>query len=120
MAHTLDRLAAEGLPKKTPAAAIQWGTTGQQRTVLATMGDLAEAAAREKLAAPATIVVGECARLRTKLQWFERRPLFGKTIVVTRSRDNAEAFSASIRELGGEVIAFPTIETVPPDSYYTL
>ena len=73
-----------------------------------------------KLGAPAVVVVGQCADLREHLKWAERMPLFGRRIVVTRASDKVSTFARELRALGAEVIEFPTIETVAPDSYATL
>jgi len=120
MRANLERLAGAGLPAQTPAAAIQWGTTAAQRTALATIGTLAKEATRAGIGAPAVIVVGECARLRTNLQWFEKLPLFGRRIVVTRAAANATKLAERLRALGADAIEFPTIETAPPESYAAL
>lgn len=116
----LKRLADAGLPSETPAAAIQSGSLANQKTISATLATLADDAERAKLAAPTTVVVGECASLREHLKWAERMPLFGRRIVVTRASANASAFARKLRTLGAEAIEFPTIETVAPDSYSTL
>src|SRR5216684_174011 len=120
MRENLAHLIAGGLPADTPAAAIQWGSTAAQKTVLATLATLAEAAASAGIAAPAVVVVGECAGLRPELAWFEKLPLFGRRIVITRSPENAASFAGKLRALGAEAIEFPTIDTAPPDSYAPL
>jgi uroporphyrinogen III methyltransferase/synthase len=117
MRANLERLISAGLPAETPAAAIQWGTTAAQRTALATIGTLAEEAVRQGIAAPAVIVVGECAQMRLELAWFEKLPLFGRRIVITRATSNAAKLARRLRELGADAIEFPTIETVRPESY---
>lgn len=120
MRANLERLVSAGLSAQTPAAAIQWGTTAAQRTALATIGTLAEEATRAGIGAPAVIVVGQCAHLRTSLQWFEKLPLFGRRIVVTRAAAGAAQLAERLRALGAEAIEFPTIETAPPESYEAL
>ena len=102
------RLLAGGLPPDTPAAAVRWGTRPDQETVRATLGTLHE----HRLRAPATIVVGEVARQR--LDWFERRPLFGRRVVVTRTRTQAGVLSARLRELGAAVEEVPVIRVEDP------
>jgi len=114
------RLMDAGLPSTTPAAAIQWGTVASQKTIGSTLAALADEVERAKLGAPAVVVVGQCADLREHLKWAERMPLFGRRIVVTRARGQASTFARELRALGAEVIEFPTIETVAPDSYATL
>jgi len=114
------RLMDAGLPPSTPAAAIQWGTVASQKTVASTLAALADEVERAKLGAPAVVVVGQCADLREHLKWAERMPLFGRRIVVTRARGQASTFARELRALGAEVIEFPTIEPVAPDSYATL
>jgi len=105
-----------GLAAETPAALIEWGTRADQRTVVATVGTLAAAAAREAIGPPALAVVGDVVRLRATLQWCERRPLFGRRIVVTRPRHQAPELAATLEAWGAEVMLFPTIEIAPPPS----
>ena len=110
------RLLEAGLPGSRPAAAVEWGTTPRQRAVLSTLADLPQAAAEAEIAAPALVIVGEVAALRETLQWYEKKPLFGRTVVVTRSREQAGELAASLAALGAEVMEFPCIEVSPlPD-----
>src|SRR5260370_16073497 len=120
MRTTFERLRDAGLPDDTPAAAVEWASTAAQRTVLATLGTLADACAHNNVGAPAVIVVGECAGLREHLKWAEKMPLFGRTIVVTRASATGSDFAAALRRLGADVIQFPTIETAPPKSFAAL
>ncbi|HWJ63612.1 MAG TPA: uroporphyrinogen-III C-methyltransferase [Acidimicrobiales bacterium] len=103
------RLIAAGRPPETPAAAVRWGTRPEQhvtRATLATLGD-------HELAAPSVIVVGSVAA--EDLDWFTGRPLFGRSVVVTRARAQASALSSVLRELGAEVVEAPMIEIADPD-----
>ena len=101
MRATLDRVLAAGLPDETPAVAVQWATTAAQKTVSATVATLADESAREGIGAPAVIIVGEPAGMREHLQWAERTPLFGRTIVVTRARAAASEFATSLQARRG-------------------
>jgi uroporphyrinogen III methyltransferase/synthase len=96
-----------------PAAAIERGTWPGQRTVSATLGTIAEAVARETVKAPALIIVGEVARRREQLAWLERRPLHGRSVVVTRARAQASGLARTLRDLGAEVVALPAIRIEP-------
>ncbi len=117
LAHNLEQLIAAGLAADTPAAAIRWGTTGRQELILGSASTLPALAAARRLRPPAVVVLGDVVRLAPELAWFERRPLFGRRIVVTRARAQAGAFAALLEEQGAEVIALPTIATVPPDGW---
>jgi len=108
-------LIAHGRDPDTPAAAIHWGTTPRQQTVTGTLATLAQAARQAGLQAPAVILVGEVARLRDRLQWFERRPLLGRRIVVTRARAQASALVKRLEAFGAETIEAPAIRIEPPD-----
>jgi uroporphyrinogen III methyltransferase/synthase len=110
------QLAAHGMPQDTPVALVRWGTTGRQQTLTSTLAGIAEEVARTGFKAPAVAVFGGVATLRGKLAWFDRRPLFGKRIVVTRTRQQAGALSARLRELGADVFELPTIRIEPPSS----
>jgi uroporphyrinogen III methyltransferase/synthase len=107
------RLVGLGWPPSLPAAAIQWGSWAQQRSVHGTLATLAERIKREKLGAPALIVVGDVAGFGPKLDWFSKRPLFGKTVLVTRARDQASALTALLEEAGARVIESPLIAISP-------
>jgi uroporphyrinogen III methyltransferase/synthase len=98
-----------------PAAAIQWGTDPRQRTVVATLGTLPAKAAEQNLSAPVITVVGWSVLLRDELSWFERRPLFGKRLVVTRATQQAPALSQKLLDLGADVIEMPATQVARLD-----
>jgi uroporphyrinogen III methyltransferase/synthase len=110
-----EKLMAGGMPGDTPAATIQWGTTPKQKTVVGTVGNLAQRAAEANIGPPAMTIIGKVVELRSTINWFERQPLFGKTIIVTRSREQASELSRRLGELGANVIEEPTIELSPPE-----
>ncbi len=111
---TLENIAAAliegGMSGDVPAAAIQWGTHPKQRTVVATLETLPAKAAEQNITAPVVTVIGWSVVLRDELSWFERRPLFGRRIVVTRATQNAPALSDKLRELGADVIDMPATQ----------
>jgi len=112
------RLIEAGRSRETPVACVQWGTLPEQRTVTGTLQDIATRVAKANLKPPAIIVVGDVVALREKgLDWYERRPLFGRRVVVTRARAQAGELSAELERLGAEVHEFPTIEISPPEDY---
>jgi len=102
-----------GRNEDEPAAAIERGTMEGQRTVVATLGTLAEAIGREGIGAPALIVVGPVVARRESLAWLERRPLHGRRVVVTRARAQASALAKQLHDLGAEVVELPTIRIEP-------
>jgi uroporphyrinogen III methyltransferase/synthase len=110
-------LRAEGKDGSTPAAVIRWGTRVSQQTVVGTLDDIVQKAAAAHMEPPTVIIVGDVVRLREQLNWFERRPLFGKRILVTRPKSQAPAFSELIAAAGGEAFECPTIEVVPPEDW---
>lgn len=114
------QLIAHGRSADTPVALIRWGTRPEQQTLTGTLADIADKAKASSFANPAVIVVGEVVHLREQLSWFEKRPLFGRRILVTRSREQASELSAAIENLGGEAIEFPTIAITDPDDYSPL
>lgn len=107
-------LVEAGMSPAVPAAAVQWGTLPQQRTVRTTLGKLADAIRAEGLRPPGVIVVGGVAGIGSKLAWFESLPLFGKRVVVTRARHQAASLAARLESVGAEVVEYPTIEICPP------
>lgn len=110
-------LIAAGRSPATPAAAIRWATRRDQRTIRGTLADLPAKITEAQLKPPTLIVVGEVVSLAEKLDWFERLPLFGKTVVLTRPRDQAPALAARLAELGANVVELPTIQIEPPASW---
>jgi uroporphyrinogen III methyltransferase / synthase len=96
-----------------PAAAVERGTWPAQRTVVATLGTLADAVEREAIGAPALIVVGRVVERRETLAWLERRPLHGRRVVVTRARAQASGLAATLRALGADVVELPAIRIEP-------
>ncbi|MHC4717732.1 MAG: uroporphyrinogen-III C-methyltransferase, partial [Planctomycetota bacterium] len=108
-------LIAHGLDGDTPAAVVQWGTTPRQQTLTGTVTDLPRLAADADVKPPAIILIGHVVRLRGKLQWFERRRLFGRRIVVTRPRAQAAGLTDRLRRLGADVLELPAIRIEPPD-----
>ena len=113
-------LIARGRSADTPAMAVRWATRPDQETLAGTLSTLPGRIAERGMKPPATIIVGEVVRLREKLNWYERLPLFGKRIVVTRAKGQADALSAKLRALGAEVIELPTIEIRPAADYSAL
>jgi uroporphyrinogen III methyltransferase/synthase len=115
-----DRLITNGRHPQTPVALVRWGTRPEQRTLVGTLEDISLKADRAAFKNPAVIIVGEVVLLREKLNWFEKKPLFGKRVLVTRSREQASTFSAAIEALGGEPLEFPTISVAAPENYAPL
>lgn len=107
-----ENLIKAGKSSDTPMALIQSGTMPNQRTVTGTLATMPDIAIKHDIQPPAISVVGDVVRLRDKLKWFENRPLFGKNIVVTRSRTQASRLVKELSELGADVIECPTISVV--------
>lgn len=101
---------AHGRSPDTPAMAVRWATRPDQQTVVGTLATLPSLIAEKHLRPPATIVIGEVVGLRDRFNWFEKLPLFGKKIVVTRDHRQAAELAAPLSELGAEPILLPTIE----------
>lgn len=116
-----EALIAAGKSPDTPAACIRWGTLPEQQTVTGNLGDIADHVAEANLGPPAITVIGDVVALRESgLGWYEKRPLFGRRIVVTRARAQAGELSRRLESLGAEVLEFPTIEIKPPDDFAPL
>jgi uroporphyrinogen III methyltransferase/synthase len=113
-------LIAHGRSAETPAMAVRWATRPDQQTLAGTLATLPALIHEHALKPPATIVIGDVVRMRERLNWFERLPLFGRRIVVTRARGQAEALSSKLQALGAEVIELPTIEIRPAPDYGSL
>ncbi len=118
--HIVQRLTENGRPADTPVALVRWGTTSKHRTITGTLDNIVERAKAAAMKAPALIVVGEVVTLRDTLQWFEKRPLLGKRIVVTRARAQASDLVQTLSDLGADCLECPTIDVVAPDSWQPL
>lgn len=117
VAAITEALIAAGKPADTPAALVRWGTRPDQQTVTGTLGDIAQAVRQSDMQPPAVMVVGEVVKLRQALQWYERKPLFGHRVLITREYS---ADYEPLEERGAEIFEFPTITVVPPSSYSEL
>lgn len=116
----LDRLGAitnsfmeAGMDKDAPVALVRWATTGKQETVIGKLQDIAAKAVEASFQPPAIAVFGSVVGLRTKLTWFEKLPLFGKRIAVTRCPEQAVDLVSRLRALGAEAFEMPTIRIEP-------
>ncbi len=114
------RLIDAGRASATPAIAVRWATRPEQEVVRGTLGDLPERIAAAGLRPPATVIVGDVAALGGRLGWFERLPLAGRRIVVTRAPGQAAALSSMLRELGASPVELPAIEIRPARDYAPL
>src|SRR5437870_6362818 len=109
----VEKLIENGCTPKTPAAVIRWGTTPEQQTVTGTLTDIVRRVQEANLSPPAITVVGEVVRLREKLSWFEDRPLFGKRVLITRTRRQASTLARLLAAEGASPIELPAIEIGP-------
>lgn len=107
-------LQAGGKSMRTPAAVMEWGTCANQRVIEGTLATIEKKARAAKLGSPALTVIGEVAKLRHELAWFEKKPLFGKTVLVTRAVSQAGSLRRKLEEQGARVLEYPAIEIKPP------
>jgi uroporphyrinogen III methyltransferase/synthase len=114
---TLPRIAAAlvagGMRADTPAAAVQWGTHARQRTVVATLATLSDEIGRAGLGAPVITVIGAVVGLRGEIAWFDRLPLFGRRVVVTRASAQASGLRDALAARGAEVLELPALRVEP-------
>jgi uroporphyrinogen III methyltransferase/synthase len=115
--HIAENLIRHGKNPDTPVAVIQWGTTPRQKTWTGTLRAIIDIAQRENIQPPALTIVGSVVNLKEHVDWFERLPLFGKTVVVTRAEEQSENLARLLRERGAEAPAFPVIQTFPPEDW---
>ena len=111
--NALDKVAetlmAEGMSPDTPVALVHWGTEPHQKTVSGTLRNIRSKGSEAGLTSPVTAVIGEVADLRERIRWFDKKPLFGKTVLVTRSRAQASALSSLLEDDGARAVELPTI-----------
>lgn len=100
----------KNFPPHTPIAVVTWGTMPQQKVAIGTLETIADEVKRAGLTPPAIIAIGRVVELRNTLRWYDTLPLFGKRVVVTRTRQQASVLSKRLYQLGADVVEFPTIE----------
>jgi uroporphyrinogen III methyltransferase/synthase len=115
-----NKLMENGLSGQTPVALIRWGTTHKQQTLCGNLSDIVSKTVEAGFKPPALIVIGNSVNYREKLKWFEQKELFGKRILVTRSRKQTSALTQQLTDLGAEVIELPTIDILPCIEYSVL
>jgi uroporphyrinogen III methyltransferase/synthase len=108
-------LIRNGMSPETPVAMIRWGTTGRQQSIEGTLATIAGIVEKTGFTPPAVTVIGDVVKLRKTLNWYESRPLFGRRIVVTRTREQASQLTRLLLNLSAEVLEIPTIKIVPTD-----
>ncbi|MEA4858593.1 uroporphyrinogen-III C-methyltransferase [Solidesulfovibrio sp.] len=111
--HITENLMAAGMPGDTPAALVRWGTTCRHKSLVATLATMPEEAARHGFAPPSLFVVGGVVSLRDTLSWYEKRPLLGQGVVVTRSREQASDLVRLLADQGACCHEFPALEIAP-------
>jgi uroporphyrinogen III methyltransferase/synthase len=113
----VQRILAGGRSAETPAAVVMDGTLPTQRVVEAPLGEIAARARAAGLAAPAVVVIGDVVKLRQELSWFEKRPLFGRRVLVTRTPEQAGEMLAALREAGATPVLAPMLRIEAPESW---
>lgn len=106
-----ERLIENGRSPETPVAVIRWGTRAEQTTIVSNLKDITKSVKEKEISPPAVMVVGDVVKLRERLKWYEKKPLFGQRVLVTR--EHPGGFEV-LEELGAEIMGFPTIRIVPP------
>lgn len=116
-----ERLIGFGKDPRTPAAVIQWGTLPQQRTVVGRLDTIADEAENQRISPPGIIVVGDVVMLRSRLAWYEQKPLFGKRIAITRPRSQSVKLAEMLGARGARIFYLPTIEitALTPNTLFT-
>jgi len=120
LATIISELVIHGKPLSTPVAIVSQGTDPQQQTITGTLENITYQVKKKGIKAPAVIVVGDVVNLREHLRWFDKLPLFGKRILITRPEKQAKEISPLLRERGALVIKMPAIEIIPPQSWAEL
>ena len=114
------KLIDNGRSPDTPVAVVRWASTPQQRSVEGTLATITDIVQEAAIRPPALIIVGEVVKLRSTIDWFERRPLFGRRMVVTRTREQASELVALLEENGADCLEYPTLHMEPALDYGVL
>lgn len=112
--NIVKNLVDHGKASDTPVALVRWGTTTRQQTVTGTLETIVARVKEAGLKSPAIIIIGHVVSLRNELAWFDKNPLFGKRIVITRARAQASSLVSELTRLGANCIEIPTIKIAPP------
>lgn len=120
LTHITAKLMEFGRCGHTPAAVIRWGTKPEQTVLVTTVQDAARDVERQGIKPPAIFIVGDVVRLRERLAWFDNKPLFGRTVLITRARAQASALSGALEELGARCIEAPAIKITEPEDFAPL
>ena len=110
LGEIVDELLAGGMSPDRPVAVIEWATLSRQRSVQANLDRIVGVVEEGNLSSPAIVIIGDVAACREELEWFEKRPLFGKRVVVTRNREQIGLLSKKLEAVGAEVLEIPLIE----------
>lgn len=114
------KLMAHGRAADTPVAVVRWASTPEQHSVEGTLATISEVVRKADIKPPALVIVGDVVKLRSTIDWFERRPLFGKHMVVTRTREQASELVARLEEHGADCLEYPTLHMEPVEDYSAL
>lgn len=118
--QNMQRMADNGRNLQTPVALVRWATTSGQQVLTGTIADIADKAELAGFKPPAVTIVGEVVELRSKLRWFDNRPLSGRKIIVTRAAEQAGEFSTMLEARGATILECATIKLVEPESWAEL
>lgn len=116
----VENLVKHGRDPKTPVAVVRWASTPEQRSVVGTLETITEVVQNADIRPPSLIIIGEVVKLRSTIDWYEKRPLFGKKFIVTRTREQASDLVAGLEEFGANCLEYSTIHIQPAESYDVL
>jgi len=113
-------LIKHGRAPETPVAVVRWASTPEQQSVVGNLANIADIVKASDIKPPALVIIGEVVSLRKTVDWFENRPLFGKRVLITRTRNQAGELVARLEEAGASCLEFATIVLEPPESFAAL
>ena len=116
LASITEKVIKYGRDPKTPVAVVRWASTSEQQTVVGTLENIAEVVRVNNIKPPSLVIIGEVVNLRDTINWYEKRVLFSKRVVVTRTREQASELVDLLENYGAECIEYPTISLEPLDS----
>jgi len=115
--NIVKNLIDHGRSPDTPVAVVRWASTPEQRSVVGTLATIADTVAEAQIKPPALIVIGDVVNLRNTIDWFEKRTLFGRRVIVTRTREQASELVAGLEEEGASCYECATINIEPIEDY---